>query len=112
MLSSFVGYSKSKENLERLFHVEQSFPFFAGHFPGAPLVPGAVILGWMMESVQLMQNDPVTHIRVIQLKLINPIFPDSLVKIEITQSDNHRNCKVSCGEKLCASATLLIAPYD
>ena len=32
-------------------HVASDLPVFAGHFPGTPLVPGALQLEWMLAAL-------------------------------------------------------------
>lgn len=43
--------------------VEPSHPVLAGHFPGQPLVPGALLLSWLATNVRRAHSREVIEIR-------------------------------------------------
>lgn len=57
-------------------------PFFAGHFPGQPLVPGVILTEGMAQTAGLAAGCPGTSFRlsaIKQMKFLKPVWPDSLV---------------------------------
>jgi len=53
-------------------------PVFAGHFPGLPLVPGALLLAAALESLGL--DGPGTAIA--SAKFLHPVPPDAEIEVE------------------------------
>lgn len=73
---------------DRLFlTIPRDHPCFPGHFPGSPLVPGALLVTWIIEQLeQAFPGRQITGIR--QLKFLKPALPgaqlDILVSIQGT----------------------------
>lgn len=72
-------------------------PAFAGHFPGQPLLPGALILAEVMEAVQRV---PVLvarlgrHPTLAAAKFLAPVRPGSMLSIELhPESDAARGVR-------------------
>ncbi len=63
------------------FLVPQDHPSFAGHFPGDPLVPGALILRWMIE--QLQQQQLAVYL-IKQCKFLNIVRPGDQLQLQVT----------------------------
>ena len=42
------------------FDVPTESPFFEGHFPGHPLLPGVVTLGWMLAAAERFLGRPLS----------------------------------------------------
>ncbi|MCR8960854.1 AMP-binding protein [Variovorax sp. S2] len=61
-------------------------PAFAGHFPGQPLLPGALILAEVMEAVQRVPALVArlgTHPTLAAAKFLAPVRPGSMLSIEL-----------------------------
>ncbi len=60
-----------------------SEPFFRGHFPGRPLVPGVILTEAAAQTAGIAAGEPgrTYHLSAIrQMKFIKPVPPDSLVQ--------------------------------
>lgn len=45
------------------WEVPADHPVFAGHFPGQPIVPGALLLSWLFANVERASGLAVTEVR-------------------------------------------------
>lgn len=54
-----------------------SHPAFDGHFPGAPMVPGALLLAAALEALGLGGAGTV----VASAKFLHPVLPDADVEV-------------------------------
>lgn len=52
---------------------------FPDHFPGAPLVPGALLLKWILALLAAQQSVHVRYIK--QVKFLAPVQPGDNVKL-------------------------------
>ena len=58
-------------------------PFFRGHFPGRPLVPGVILTEAAAQTAGIAagESGKTYHLSAIrQMKFIKPVHPDSLVE--------------------------------
>jgi 3-hydroxyacyl-[acyl-carrier-protein] dehydratase len=56
-------------------------PFFRGHFPGNPLVPGVLLTEGAAQTAGIAAGPGNYHLSAIrQMKFIRPVPPDSLVE--------------------------------
>ena len=66
------------------FIIEPDHPSIAGHFPGRPIVPGAVILD--LATAWLTRNLPGTRVLALrEVKFLSPVIPGDAVTIEIVE---------------------------
>jgi 3-hydroxyacyl-[acyl-carrier-protein] dehydratase len=55
-------------------------PAFAGHFPGFPVLPGAVLLDEILTAIQIAQGIDLTAWHVSSAKFLSAVRPsDSLI---------------------------------
>jgi 3-hydroxyacyl-[acyl-carrier-protein] dehydratase len=82
-------------------------PAFAGHFPGAPVVPGALLLAAALEAL----GEAGGGVEIAQAKFLQPVGPDTAVEVscEPTASGALR-LELRAGGRLVASAMLGNAP--
>lgn len=63
------------------WHIPADHPVFAGHFPGHPLVPGALLLDWVVERVAAYWRISSTGLCIEQAKFLHPVLPDAHVAL-------------------------------
>ena len=63
------------------WHIPADHPVFAGHFPGHPLVPGALLLDWVVECVAAHWRVSAAGLRIEQAKFLHPVLPDARVTL-------------------------------
>ena len=82
-------------------------PAFAGHFPGAPVVPGALLLAAALDAL----GEAGSGLDIAQAKFLQPVGPDTAVEVscEETASGSLR-LELRAGGRLVASAMLGNAP--
>lgn len=80
-------------------------PAFAGHFPGAPLLPGVVLLSQVLEA---MLDGPALGERVgsavtlAVAKFLAPVRPGSLLCIELQSASGALKFEVTEGDRIVA----------
>lgn len=69
---------------DQQFTIERDHPSIAGHFPGKPVVPGAVILDRAIAL--LMRSLPGRRVVILrEVKFLSPVLPGDAVTIEFTE---------------------------
>ena len=82
--------------------VPPSHPCFDGHFPTAPLVPGALLLKWLAQVLFQQYGQPVSRIK--QIKFYAPITPGMPLFIESAPTKNTVKLTVSTADKTLLAA--------
>ncbi len=103
----------ARETLARLdgvaFEVPADHPAFAGHFPGHPLLPGVVLLSWVMEALAAM---PTLAERlgaspsIEQVKFLAPVGPGQRVRVRLEAGTRGVAFEVTRGETVVARGNL------
>jgi 3-hydroxyacyl-[acyl-carrier-protein] dehydratase len=70
-------------------HIDPQAPFFAGHFPGDPILPGVFLVEAAAQTAGVMMGAsgtaPCSRKRLAainQFKFHKPVYPDAVVEIE------------------------------
>ena len=66
-----------------------SEPFFRGHFPGNPLVPGVILTEAAAQTAGIAAGQPgkIYHLSAIrQMKFIRPVGPESVVQFTASKT--------------------------
>jgi 3-hydroxymyristoyl/3-hydroxydecanoyl-(acyl carrier protein) dehydratase len=68
--------------------IRADHPSLPGHFPGAPLVPGVVILDEVLAALaELRENSQLSGIRLV--KFLAPIQPEQAFTISLSVKNEH-----------------------
>ena len=106
-------------------HVLASEPYFAGHFPGAPVMPGVLIVEAMAQAgaLLLLREVPDRESKLVffagidRARFRQPVFPGDDMRLELTVLSRRVNIakmdgKAYVGDKLVAEAQLLAMLVD
>ena len=89
MLPELISEHVSAGQLRWTFTVPADTPFFKGHFPGHPILPGVVALGWMLSAAERLQG-PFPEATLLNVKFQVVIEPGASVGLTLTpKSDSH-----------------------
>ena len=61
--------------------VPAEHPSFAGHFPGRPIVPGALLLDWIVAAVLKQSKASLRLAAVPVAKFLRPVAPGELLRL-------------------------------
>lgn len=81
-------------------------PVFAGHFPGRPIVPGVMLLDWVLAESEKLTAKKVKAIQ--SAKFQSPALPQEVLQLELEESTGRMNFKVLCKERMVASGKLIL----
>ncbi len=81
-----------RQRIVAIKNVTINEPFFQGHFPGAPVMPGVLILEAMAQTAGVMMYQEVTdhHTKLMyftgadKVKWRQPVFPGDTLRMELT----------------------------
>ncbi|PYJ26136.1 MAG: hydroxymyristoyl-ACP dehydratase [Verrucomicrobia bacterium] len=77
-------------NFETRQMIPADHPSLPGHFPGAPIVPGVVILDEILAAlIKWRENSRV--IRISRVKFLAPLRPEQSFTIRLSESQNARD---------------------
>jgi 3-hydroxyacyl-[acyl-carrier-protein] dehydratase len=70
-------------------HIDPQAPFFVGHFPGSPILPGVFLVeaaaqtaGVMMGASGTARGSEKRLAAINQFKFLKPVYPDTSVEVE------------------------------
>ena len=69
--------------------VPASHPALPGHFPAAPLVPGALLLAETLSRVESASGTALNCMRVLSAKFLKPVGPDEVLTIQYQGEESH-----------------------
>ncbi|RLS65667.1 MAG: UDP-3-O-[3-hydroxymyristoyl] N-acetylglucosamine deacetylase [Planctomycetota bacterium] len=99
-------------------------PFFQGHYPGTPIMPGVLLIEAMAQLGGLLLSNVLEHtgkiailLSIDRVKLRKPVVPGDQVVLEAenvraTARTGHLKCRAHVGEKLVAEAELRFMMVD
>jgi 3-hydroxymyristoyl/3-hydroxydecanoyl-(acyl carrier protein) dehydratase len=66
----------------RTFTIPAGHPAFRGHFPGAPILPGVVLLDETLRSIAPVPASPAGAWRIGSAKFLSPVTPGETLTLE------------------------------
>jgi 3-hydroxymyristoyl/3-hydroxydecanoyl-(acyl carrier protein) dehydratase len=90
------------------FVVDPSHPSLPGHFPGAPVVPGVVVLERVVEAIEA-EHGPLGEVRLPQVKFVQPLLPGEQAGVVIEGEAPRWRFRVLRGAALIASGEVWLA---
>ncbi len=108
------------ESAVGLKNVTINEPFFQGHFPGAPVMPGVLIIEAMAQTSgalvvqsegKAFEGKLVYFMAIDEAKFRKPVTPGDQVLIHVQRVQNRRNvwkfkCEAKVAGELCAEAVV------
>ena len=67
-------------------HISANHPTGAGHFPGNPIVPGALLLAEVLRCIEQAEGASYVSCNVRNAKFLAPARPGDTVEIEYARS--------------------------
>jgi 3-hydroxyacyl-[acyl-carrier-protein] dehydratase len=67
-----------------LLRLPADHPSFEGHFPGNPIVPGAVLLDEILHAIARARGQSATAWLVKSAKFLRPVRPGDELEMELT----------------------------
>jgi len=64
------------------FVIDPSHPSLPGHFPGAPVVPGVLVLERVFAAIEAVHG-PLGATRLPQVKFVQPLLPGERAEVEL-----------------------------
>ena len=89
------------------FVVDPSHPSLPGHFPGAPVVPGVLVLERVVAAIEAAHG-PFAALRLPQVKFAQPLLPDEVARIELAGEAPRWKFRVLRGDVLLASGEVCL----
>ncbi len=100
--------------------------FFQGHFPGAPVMPGVLIIEAMAQTSaalvvhsagKTLEGKLVYFMAIDEAKFRKPVIPGDTLHIHVQKEQNRRNvwkfrCEAKIGADLCAEALITAMIMD
>lgn len=90
------------------FVVDPSHPSLPGHFPGAPVVPGVLVLEHVMAAIERLHG-PLGALRLPQVKFMRPLLPGEEAHIELEGAAPRWRFRVLRDEETIASGEVVAA---
>jgi len=98
-------------DITRHFMAPRRHPGYEGHFPGNPVVPGALLLHWVCKAVEdVYAGRQVLTIRT--MKFLAPVRPGDALLLRVSLEKSGDRCRVTVvrGDEMVAGGTLRIEP--
>jgi 3-hydroxyacyl-[acyl-carrier-protein] dehydratase len=123
MIDRIVGFESGKR-VTALKNVTFNEPFFQGHFPGHPVMPGVLIIEAMAQAAGVMIKLSVPHdpaqpvvfylVKVDKARFSRVVVPGDQLRLEIEHKRSMRNMslfqgRAYVGDDIAAEAEMLCA---
>ncbi|MFT3897363.1 MAG: hypothetical protein QM719_06660 [Thermomonas sp.] len=90
------------------FVVDPSHPSLPGHFPGAPVVPGVLVLERVVAAIEATHG-PLAATRLPQVKFLQPLLPGEQAEVVVEGAAPNWHFRVLRGDAVIASGEVVAA---
>ncbi|MBK6923003.1 MAG: AMP-binding protein [Deltaproteobacteria bacterium] len=102
--------SRDEQHTRVRFEIDGALPYFDGHFPGDPVLPGVVVLEQLVARTVARTWPGLGGMRrARRVKFTRTIRPGDAVEVELRRRGAQVDFRVSCGDEACASGTVIFA---
>ncbi|MEO8407190.1 MAG: hypothetical protein ABI476_02020 [Oxalobacteraceae bacterium] len=85
-------------------------PVFAGHFPGAPIVPGAMLLDLALQAIGKRVGVDLSACHINAVKFLSPVRPGEPASVRYETLHNGAiRFDILCAERKVATGTVRVA---
>ncbi|MBE7213530.1 MAG: hypothetical protein INR65_21140 [Gluconacetobacter diazotrophicus] len=90
MLPPLATESLTADGLRWTFTVPVDHPLFEGHFPGHPILPGVVTLGWLLAAAERFLGRPLGDVELLNVKFQVVILPGTPLELTLARKGTGR----------------------
>lgn len=83
-LPTLLEQTQAQDALVLRLHLDPALPWFSGHFPGAPLLPGVTQVHWAIHYGRQLLGLSGTFGGMSQLKFQRPLRPGQQCSLHLT----------------------------
>lgn len=106
-----LAVRREDTRVELDFELAPDFEYLPDHFPGHPMLPGVVQLGWALRLAGREFGIATPFQRLSQLKFLHPIQPGRVVTLRLEKlGAQDVSFSYSASGRPCASGRLQFAP--
>jgi len=98
------------EPIVRTLRVAADHPIFAGHFPGRPIVPGVMLLEWVLNEVAAALGRAPAALRLRECKFFTPLAPGANAELRCELGDARCGFDIRCDSASIARGVLEWTP--
>lgn len=85
-------------------------PAVEGHFPNFPIIPGAVLLGWVWAAADALDMRILPEVRSV--KYLQPIQPGDQLEIHFSRQGRGIQARIRKSDRMAAQFLLLCADKE
>ncbi len=95
---------------ETTWVVDSHHPAFAGHFPGAPILPGVLLLDAVLLWAETVTDSVAGQIG--NAKFLSPVQPGELLTLAlVSTTPGSARFDIACGNRKVATGQLSLTPH-
>lgn len=99
--------------MHTVLHIAADHPSYAGHFPGFPVLPGAVLLDETLRAIASARGIDLAAWQISSAKFLDGVRPgDSLVLEHDAPAAGAIRFAIHAGKRKVVGGTLSTAPQD